>query len=69
LPGTPASQPATPPVSFGAHPGPTTGVRAARRGVALVRMLFLVGVTGFIVAAVVASVVAGLIIAINGRLQ
>jgi hypothetical protein len=33
------------------------------------RMVFLVGVTGFIVAAVVASAVAGLIIAINGRLQ
>jgi len=44
-------------------------MRAARRGVAVFRMVFLVGITGFIVAAVVASVVAGLIIAINGRLQ
>jgi hypothetical protein len=69
LPGTPAPQPATPSVPFGTRPGPTSGVRAARRGAAAMRMVFLVGVTGFIVAAVVASAVAGLIIAINGRLQ
>jgi hypothetical protein len=43
-------------------------MRTARRGVAFARMVFLVGVTGFIVAAVVASVFAGLVIAINGRL-
>jgi hypothetical protein len=35
---------------------------------ALARMVVLVGVTGFIVAAVVASVFAGIVIAINGRL-
>ena len=34
----------------------------------MVRMVFLVGVTGFIVAAVVATVFAGIVIAINGRL-
>jgi hypothetical protein len=69
LPGTPETQPATPPVPFGTRPGPTPGMRVTRRGVAVFRMVFLVGITGFIVAAVVASVVAGLIIAINGRLQ
>ena len=31
-------------------------------------MVFLVGFTGFLVAAVVATVFAGLVIAINGRL-
>jgi hypothetical protein len=53
---------------FGARRGPNRGVRAARRGTALVRMVFLVGFTGFLVAAVVATVFAGLVIAINGRL-
>jgi hypothetical protein len=43
-------------------------MRAARRGAALVRMLFLVGFTGFLVALVLATVFAGLVIAINGRL-
>jgi hypothetical protein len=43
-------------------------MRVARRGTALVRMLLLIGVTGFLVAAILATVVAGLIIAINGRL-
>ena len=46
----------------------TRSARAAHRGMALARMVFLVGVTGFIVAAVVASVFAGIVIAINGRL-
>jgi hypothetical protein len=68
LPGTPAPQPATPSVPFGARPGPTKGMRTARRGVAVARMVFLIGVTGFIVAAVLASVFAGIVIAINGRL-
>jgi hypothetical protein len=43
-------------------------MRTARRGVALVRMLFLVGFTGFLVALVLATVFAGLVITINGRL-
>jgi hypothetical protein len=68
LTGTPTPQPATPPLPFGARRGPTRGMRVARRGTALVRMLLLIGVTGFLVAAVLATVVAGLIIAINGRL-
>jgi hypothetical protein len=53
---------------FGARRGPTRGMRVARRGTALVRMLILIGCTGFIVALVVATVFAGLVIAINGRL-
>jgi hypothetical protein len=57
-----------PPVAVGARPAPTRGVRTARRGLALARMLLLVGVTGFLVAAVVATVFAGIVIAINGRL-
>ena len=68
MPGTPAPQPATPSVPFGARPGPNKSARAAHRGMAVVRMVFLVGVTGFIVAAVVATVFAGIVIAINGRL-
>jgi len=43
-------------------------MRAARRGFAFLRMVFLVGFTGFLVAAVIATVFAGLVIAINGRL-
>lgn len=66
--GTPAAQPATPPVSLGARPPSSLGVRTARRGMALFRMVFLVGFTGFLVAAVIATVFAGLVIAINGRL-
>ncbi len=53
---------------FGARSGPTRGMRVARRGTAFVRMLLLVGFAGFLVAAVVATVCAGLVIAINGRL-
>ena len=66
--GTPTPQPATPPMSFGARPGPTRGMRIARRGTAFVRMLLLIGATGFLVAGVLATVFAGLVIAINGRL-
>lgn len=66
--GTSTPQPATPPTPFGTRRGPTRGVRVARRGTALVRMVLLVGFTGFLVAAVVATVFAGLVIAINGRL-
>jgi hypothetical protein len=65
---TPTPQPATPPMPFGARQGPALGMRIARRGTALVRMVFLIGFTGFLVAVVVATVFAGLVIAINGRL-
>jgi len=68
LTGTPAPQPATRPVPLGTRPAPTRTARVARRGTALVRMVFLVGFTGFLVAAVLATVFAGLVIAINGRL-
>jgi hypothetical protein len=53
---------------FGARPGPGRGVRAARRGTAFVRMVLLIGLTGFLVALVLATVFAALVIAINGRL-
>ena len=66
--GTPTPQPATPPTPFGARGATGRGVRAARRGTALVRMVLLVCFGGFLVAAVVATVFAGLVIAINGRL-
>ena len=67
--GTPAPQPATPPVAFGARPGrraSACGRPAA--GWPLVRMVLLVGFTGFLVAAVIATIFAGLVIAINGKL-
>jgi hypothetical protein len=57
-----------PPVGFGARPAPTRGMRTARRGVAVFRMAMLVGFSGFLVAAVIATVFAGIVIAINGRL-
>lgn len=57
-----------PPLPFGTRATPTRGMRAARRGAAFVRMLFLVGFTGFLVALVIATVFAGVVIAINGRL-
>jgi hypothetical protein len=53
---------------FGTRAGSSRGVRVARRGTAFVRMLLLVGFTGFLVAVVLATVFAGLLIAINGRL-
>jgi hypothetical protein len=43
-------------------------MRTARRGMALVRMLVLVGFTGFLVAAVIATVFGGIVVIINGRL-
>jgi len=55
-------------VSFGARPASSLGMRTARRGMALVRMVFLVGFTGFLIAGVIATIFAGLVIAINGRL-
>jgi hypothetical protein len=57
-----------PPLPYSSRAAPTRGMRAARRGVAFVRMLFLVGFTGFLIALVIATVFAGLVIAINGRL-
>ena len=66
--GTSTPQPATPSAPFGARPGPGRGVRVARRGTAVLRMLLLVGFSGFLVALVLATVFAGLVIAINGRL-
>ena len=66
--GTSTPQPATSSTPFGARPGPGRGVRVARRGTAFVRMLLLVGLSGFLVAMVLATVFAGLVIAINGRL-
>jgi hypothetical protein len=42
--------------------------RATTRVLALVRGVLLVGFTGFLVAAVVATIFAGLVIAINGKL-
>jgi hypothetical protein len=53
---------------FGTRRGPGRGVRVARRGTAFVRMVFLIGFSGFLAAAVIATVFAGLVIAINGRL-
>ena len=66
--GTPTPQPATPSMPFGTRSGPTRGMRVARRGTAFVRMLLLVAFAGFLIAAVLATVFAGLVIAINGRL-
>jgi hypothetical protein len=43
-------------------------VKVARRGTAAVRMVFLVAFTGVLVATVIATVFAGVVIAINGRL-
>jgi hypothetical protein len=57
-----------PPLPYGTRAGRTRGMRVARRGAAFFRMLFLVGFTGFLVALVLATVFAGLVIAINGRL-
>ena len=66
--GTPIPQPATPAMPFGTRRGSTRGMRVAHRGTALIRMLLLIGFSGFLVATVLATVFAGLVIAINGRL-
>ena len=47
---------------------PNFAVRATNRVLALVRGVLLVGFTGFLIAAVVATIFAGLVIAINGQL-
>jgi hypothetical protein len=57
-----------PPLPYGTREAPKAGVVVARRGAAFVRMVFLVGFTGFLVALVVATVFAAVVIAINGRL-
>ena len=66
--GTPTREPATTSLPFGARPRQSRGIRAAHRGTAAFRMVFLIAVSGFLVAAVLATIVAGLIIAVNGRL-
>ncbi len=53
---------------YGARPPARRGVKTAKRGWALVRMIVLIGLTGFLLATIVATIFAGLIIAINGRL-
>jgi len=57
-----------PTVPYGARRPSRRAARVTRRGWALVRALVLVGLTGFLIALVVATIFAGLIIAINGRL-
>jgi hypothetical protein len=57
--------PSTP---YGARPPSRRSVKVARRGWALVRTIVLIGLTGFLLAAIVATVFAALVIAINGRL-
>ena len=47
---------------------PGFGIRTARRGWALVRAIVLVALTGFLIAAVLATIFAGLVIAISGKL-
>jgi hypothetical protein len=64
-------QPATPPGWIGARaPRPRGGPvrRTARRGWALVRVIVLAGLTGLLVATIVATAVGALVITINGRL-
>ncbi len=68
LPGSPSPQPAMSPAPYGARQRPTRSRRAARRGLALVRGIVLIAATGFLIAAVVATIFGGLVIAINGRL-
>jgi hypothetical protein len=57
-----------PPLEYGTRPGSDLAVKAARRGWALVRTAALVVATGLVVALVLATVFAGLVIAINGKL-
>jgi hypothetical protein len=56
------------PVPYGTRGARTRGILAARRSAAFVRMVFLVGFTGFLLALIIATVFAAIIIAINGRL-
>jgi len=57
-----------PPGLSRARPRPHAAVRAARRGWALVRAVALVVATGLLVALVCATLFAGLVIAIDGKL-
>ena len=47
---------------------PNLAARTARRGWALVRAVALIGFTGFLIAAALATVFAALVIAISGEL-
>jgi hypothetical protein len=47
---------------------PTFAARTTTRLMAVARGVFLVGFTGFLVAAVLATIFAGLVIAISGKL-
>jgi hypothetical protein len=51
-----------------ARPQDNVAVRTARRGWALARAIALVIATGFLVALVLATLFAGLVIAIDGKL-
>jgi hypothetical protein len=51
-----------------ARPQQNVAVRTARRGWALARAIALVAATGFLVALVLATLFAGLVIAIDGKL-
>jgi hypothetical protein len=55
-------------MAAGTRPRYRRSMKAVHRGNAAVRMVFLVGFTGFLIAMVVATVFAGIVIAINGRL-
>jgi hypothetical protein len=68
LTGTPTPQPATSSLPIGTRPGHARSIKTARRSGAAVRMVLLVAFTGALVATVVATIFAGLVIAINGRL-
>jgi hypothetical protein len=61
-------QTATPTAYSSARARPNIGLRTAKRGWALVRAIVLIGFTGFLVAGVLATIFAGLVIAINGKL-
>ena len=62
----PPAQPAMPNPQHRTRPGFAS--RATTRVLALTRGVALIGFTGFLVAAVLATIFAGLVIAINGKL-
>jgi hypothetical protein len=64
-------QTAMPPEWIGAQggrPPASFGRRSARRGWALLRALVLAGLTGLLIALIVATILGAIIIAINGKL-
>ena len=66
-----APQPAMPPEWVGARAGRGRGGfgrRTARRGWALARAIVLTGLTGLLVALILATIFGALVIAINGKL-